>query len=150
VTPAQRTEANLVGVKDDIAVIAREVALEIPSCVTEGVRKLDRQKYLLGTGASSTLNSRHLTGDAVDQAPLDANGEICWDWDLVYEVAEVWRRRAKAHAFPCRWGGAWDIDFTASTKPCKQLAEEYQARRKAAGKKILFDGVHFERRREKS
>ncbi|MCS5737256.1 M15 family metallopeptidase domain-containing protein, partial [Herbiconiux daphne] len=37
--------------------------------VLEGTRSLDRQKELVAQGASKTLKSKHLTGDAVDLAP---------------------------------------------------------------------------------
>jgi len=50
-----------------------------PIRVTEGLRTLERQKQLVAIKASKTMNSRHLTGHAIDVVPyvdLDRDGKI--------------------------------------------------------------------------
>ena len=76
---ATRAELALLGVE---AGLARVVKLAVARCkvdfqVIEGLRTIERQRDLIAQGWSKTLNSRHLTGDAVDLVPVIA-GEITW------------------------------------------------------------------------
>lgn len=75
--------------------------------VTEGTRTMARQRELVKRGASKTLNSRHLTGHAVDIVPLDASGNISWDWPLYYPLARAIKSAAQAEGVPLEWGGDW-------------------------------------------
>lgn len=75
--------------------------------VTEGMRTLERQKELLKLGATRTLKSRHLTGHAVDLAPLDTGGNVRWDWPLFYTLAATVKQAAADCAVPIEWGGDW-------------------------------------------
>ena len=65
-------------VKADLRdVVERAAALSTQRFrVTDGLRTLARQQELLDKGFSKTLNSRHLTGDAVDLTPCDDAGRI--------------------------------------------------------------------------
>ena len=65
-----------------INVVKRAIQLtHIDFGVTEGVRDIERQKHLYKIGASTTMNSKHLTGRAVDLVAYDA-GVACWDWPI--------------------------------------------------------------------
>jgi peptidoglycan L-alanyl-D-glutamate endopeptidase CwlK len=76
--------------------------------VLEGLRSLERQKALLEAGSSWTLNSRHLTGHAVDIAPInEATGKVSWDWVLYYPLAKVMKEAARLENVPIEWGGDW-------------------------------------------
>jgi len=74
--------------------------------VTEGVRTLERQRELVAAGASQTLNSRHLTGDAVDLAAW-VDGEVRWDWPLYYRIADAMKGAADDLRVRIIWGGDW-------------------------------------------
>jgi peptidoglycan L-alanyl-D-glutamate endopeptidase CwlK len=74
--------------------------------VLEGLRTIDRQCQLMAAGATKTLNSRHLTGHAVDLAPM-IGGTIRWDWPLYHQLAAVVKDAAKAENVPIQWGGDW-------------------------------------------
>jgi peptidoglycan L-alanyl-D-glutamate endopeptidase CwlK len=74
--------------------------------ITEGIRSLARQKQLKAAGASQTLNSRHITGHALDFAVLVA-GKVRWDWPLYPPVADAFKRAAKELNIPIIWGGDW-------------------------------------------
>jgi len=74
--------------------------------VIEGVRSLERQKMLFASGKSKTMNSRHLTGHAVDLAPT-VNGQVLWDWPLFDALAVAVKAAAKAENVPIEWGGDW-------------------------------------------
>lgn len=74
--------------------------------ITEGIRTLARQKQLKAAGASQTLNSRHITGHAIDFAVL-VGGKVRWDWPLYPPVADAFKRAAKELGVPIIWGGDW-------------------------------------------
>lgn len=74
--------------------------------VLEGLRSVDRQEQLVSSGASKTMNSRHLTGHAIDIAPL-LNGKVSWDWPLYYPLADAVKLAAKEKNIPIEWGGDW-------------------------------------------
>jgi peptidoglycan L-alanyl-D-glutamate endopeptidase CwlK len=79
---------------------------DVDFSIIEGVRTLERQKHLVASGASKTLNSRHLSGHAVDIAPY-VEGEIRWDWPLYHRLAKVMKTASKEIGVPVQWGGDW-------------------------------------------
>ena len=101
--------SKLVGVHTKLqAVIKLAITLTpIDFCVTEGLRTYKRQKMLFAAGASKTMNSRHLTGHAVDLAAL-LDGEIHWDWPLYYKLADAVKAAATSLKTPIEWGGDWE------------------------------------------
>lgn len=106
---SQRSEKNLQGVHPDLVKLVRSALLlsEVDFCVIEGVRTQDRQRQLVRDRHSQTLNSRHLTGHAVDLAPLIDN-IIPWDrWEFFLKVAEVMKESAMNSHIPIFWGGDW-------------------------------------------
>jgi peptidoglycan L-alanyl-D-glutamate endopeptidase CwlK len=74
--------------------------------VLEGRRTLARQEVLLKNKATKTLNSRHLTGHAVDLAPMVGDG-VSWDWPLYHRLAKIIKAAAVAENVPLTWGGDW-------------------------------------------
>jgi peptidoglycan L-alanyl-D-glutamate endopeptidase CwlK len=56
--------------------------------VTEGLRTRERQAELVASGASQTMNSRHLTGHAIDIAPI-ADGVVSWNWTHFFPLADA-------------------------------------------------------------
>jgi peptidoglycan L-alanyl-D-glutamate endopeptidase CwlK len=74
--------------------------------VTEGVRSTERQAQLVAAGASRTMNSKHLTGRAVDLAVV-VGSEVRWDWPLYKRLAQIIKQTAKEAGVPIRWGGDW-------------------------------------------
>lgn len=78
-----RSLSKLTGVHPDLVrVVKRAIAVTpVDFVVTEGLRTLARQKELVAAGASKTMNSRHLTGHAVDLAPV-VGKQVRWDWSL--------------------------------------------------------------------
>lgn len=60
---------------DLVKVVKRAIQIsEVDFTVTEGLRDIERQRELVKSGASKTMNSRHLTGHAVDLIALK-NGQ---------------------------------------------------------------------------
>ncbi len=82
--------------------------------ITEGLRSLTRQKELLRIGATRTLNSRHLTGHAVDLyawVDLNLDGKVVFSEmsnpRLMRQIADAIKAAAQAENVPLVWGGDW-------------------------------------------
>ena len=126
--PAAFSEQSLrrmQGVNPALAGLMKEVerrALDqgIKIEVSEGLRDRGRQAELVSKGKSRTLNSRHLTGNALDIHIRNPDGSANWDFDAYRPVAEIAKQVAAEKGVPnLVWGGDW---------------------------KTLRDGVHFELR----
>lgn len=79
---------------------------DVDFVVTEGRRSLARQQALVKAGASRTLRSKHLTGDAIDVAAI-VDGQIRWDWPLYGRIAEAFKEAARLEGVEITWGGDW-------------------------------------------
>ena len=99
---------RLEGVHPDLVkVVKRAIQLtDLDFTVLEGLRTVARQRQLVAAGASKTMNSRHITGHAVDLAPL-LNGKVSWDWPLYHKLAKVVKQAAKDVGVTVEWGGDW-------------------------------------------
>ena len=103
-----RSLARLEGVHPDLVrVVKKAVALsDLDFTVLEGLRSVERQKQLVSQGASKTMNSRHITGHAVDLAPMIA-GEVSWAWPQYHRLAKIVKAAAADEKVPLQWGGDW-------------------------------------------
>lgn len=103
-----RSEKNLVGVHPDLVRVMRAALQDAPLdfMVIEGLRTIERQRQLVAKGASQTMRSRHLTGHAVDIAPV-VGGTIRWDWPLFHRLAPAVKLAAAEAGVPLEWGGDW-------------------------------------------
>jgi len=107
----ERSRNNLVGVHPDLVRVV-ELAAEksaVPFVVTEGLRNLDRQKQLVRAGKSWTLNSRHLTGHAVDMVDADDFG---YDIPDLTKIKDAMFEAAAELDVPLEWGGDWRVRDT--------------------------------------
>jgi peptidoglycan L-alanyl-D-glutamate endopeptidase CwlK len=138
-----RSLRNLQGVHPDLVRVVKHAIEDTPIdfVVIEGLRTMSRQQELVKSGASQTMNSRHITGHAVDLAAWV--GEIRWDMGLYYQIAATMQKVSRYAGVPIRWGGAWVRLDTATQTPA-QLVAQYVASRRAAGRKAFIDGPHFE------
>lgn len=102
------SRARLHGVHPDLVRVV-EAAIQrspIDFTVLEGLRSKERQKQLVAKGASKTMNSYHLTGHAVDIAPL-VDGKVTWDWTYYHQLAPVIKQVAQELGVKVTWGGDW-------------------------------------------
>jgi peptidoglycan L-alanyl-D-glutamate endopeptidase CwlK len=86
-----------------------EYAIEVTTVdftVIEGLRTAERQAQLLKEHKTQTLQSRHLTGHAVDIAPW-VNGTVSWAWTDFDALAPNILGAAKELGIPIEWGGNW-------------------------------------------
>lgn len=104
----QRSLSRLEGVHPDLVRVVKKAAAlsSLDFTVLEGLRTKERQKQLMDLGATRTMNSRHLTGHAVDLAPM-VGGTVRWDWPLYHQLAVIVKEAAKAENVPIQWGGDW-------------------------------------------
>ncbi|WP_147127823.1 M15 family metallopeptidase [Shimia ponticola] len=105
---SRRSLSRLNGVHPDIVAVIRLAIQNTPIdfAVIEGLRSLDRQKQLVASGASQTMNSRHLTGHAVDIAPF-VDGQISWHWPHYHQLAPAIKEAAQELGVSLEWGGDW-------------------------------------------
>ena len=105
---SQKSLRRLEGVNPALVqVVKRAIQITpIDFIIVEGLRTKERQAYLVEKGASKTMNSRHLTGDAVDLAPIVDN-KVSWDWKHFYPLAEAVKQAAKDVKVEVEWGGEW-------------------------------------------
>jgi peptidoglycan L-alanyl-D-glutamate endopeptidase CwlK len=103
---------KLEGVHADLQrVVKRAIELTtVDFTVVEGMRTLETQRAYVARGASRTLDSAHLSGDAVDVAPW-VSGKIPWNNTLAFqEVAEAMFAAADELGIIIQWGADWDLD----------------------------------------
>lgn len=107
---SKRSLDNLKGVHPALVdVVVRAIQItDVDFSVTEGVRTEQRQRELLAAGASTTMNSRHLTGHAVDLAAW-VGRELRWDWPLYHKIAEAMKSAAAELGVSIKWGGDWKV-----------------------------------------
>lgn len=106
----QRSLSRLEGIHPDLMRVVKKAAAmsDLDFTVLEGLRTVERQKQLVKQGASKTMNSRHITGHAVDLGAL-IDGSVRWDWGLYLRLGEVMRAASLAEKVPVRWGGTWKL-----------------------------------------
>ena len=107
---SQRSLGNLRGIHPDLRRVMDRALQESPVdfVVIEGLRTQDRQRQLVAEGASRTMNSRHLTGHAVDLMPIDpADGRGKFDWPLYHLLAPAVKLAAQREGVALVWGGDW-------------------------------------------
>jgi peptidoglycan L-alanyl-D-glutamate endopeptidase CwlK len=109
-----RDHERLQGVHTHLVRVVIEARKAAPFIVLEGLRSRERQAKLVALGASRTMNSRHLTGHAVDLGywlddgdGVPENGEIRWDWPLYAQLAGAMKGAAQKLGVAITWGGDW-------------------------------------------
>lgn len=145
-----RSETKLAGVHPALVGVvrrAREIMEDrddgLAFVVTEGLRTVERQAQLVRVGASRTMDSKHITGNAADlMATIDGRG--AWDWPLYFHVAAAMQTAAREQGVQIVWGGVWDKPLTAYASP-EDECHAYVERRRAEGvRRPFIDGPHFE------
>ena len=107
-TLSTRSLNHLEGVHPDLVRVVKLAiqSSEIDFVVLEGLRSKARQAQLLKAGASQTMNSRHITGHAVDLGAC-VGKEVRWDWPLYHKIAKAMKQAATDLNVPIVWGGSW-------------------------------------------
>jgi len=104
---SQRSLDKLEGVHEDLVKIAHR-AIELSSqdfSITCGLRTRAEQARLVDIGKSQTMDSRHLTGHAIDVVPYP----VSWDWEKFFPIADAFIKASHQLDTPLRWGGNWRV-----------------------------------------
>ena len=143
---SQRSLDKLQGVdKRLIAVVKHAITVtKVDFGVICGLRTIEEQRELVAKGASQTMNSKHLEGNAVDlMAYVGSRGS--WELNLYDDIADAMKEGAKLVGVPIRWGAAWHIDDMRDWRGTMEEAmNEYIDTRRRQGKRPFIDAPHFE------
>jgi len=107
-----KSNKKLVGVNPILSfIVTRAISKsKYDFTVFEGNRTLARQRYLKDIGRSWTMNSKHITGNAVDLVPW-INGRPVWDGAealvVFKEIYKVMNQEAKKLGVTLRCGADW-------------------------------------------
>ena len=105
-----RDRKRLAGVHPDLIRVVERARLDVEFYVSEGVRTVERQREMIAQGVSKTMNSRHLTGHAVDLYPVsDVPVPAMTGRDLA-PVVSAMRRAAAAEGVRLVHGADWGWD----------------------------------------
>jgi len=107
-TLSEKSKNKLKGVHPDLVkVVERAIQLStVDFTVGETLRSIERQKELVAKGASKTMNSRHLTGHAVDLYALK-DGKVTWEQGAYTPIVEAMKKAAKELGVAITCGRDW-------------------------------------------
>lgn len=142
------SEANLIGVQPKLICCVRFAIKRTGQDfgVHEGLRNIERQRKLVASGASRTLDSYHLDGHAVDLVPY-IDGRLQWQAGPCLEVAKWMQQASWDLAVRIVWGAVWDRELgSLDSADLDGEVDAYIVRYKRAhpGKKPLIDYPHFQ------
>ena len=109
-----------------------------------GLRTIEEQRELVAKGASQTMKSKHLEGNAVDLMAY-IGGRGSWEMNLYDDIADAMKIAADEHNIQIRWGAAWHInDLREWDSSMQDAMNEYIDLRRSQGRRPFIDGPHFE------
>ena len=118
---------------------------EVDFRVYDGIRTKAEQERMVSRGVSKTMDSKHLTGHAVDLVPL-IGGILKWDWEGCYAIACAMDQAATELGVAHRitWGAAWDKTLDQYGGEKIAYAKEVLAYANRHPGKDFLDGPHFQ------
>jgi len=143
---SKRSLARLDGVNDDLVkVVNTAIGLsKIDFGVICGLRTIEEQRELVAKGASKTMKSKHIEGNAVDLMAY-VGSRASWELDLYDDIADAMKIAADEHDVQIRWGAAWHIpDLREWDSSMQDAMNEYIDIRRGQGRRPFIDGPHFE------
>ena len=143
---SQRSLSKMDGIKNDLhTVVCSAIKLsKIDFGVICGMRTETEQRALMEKGATQTMRSKHLTGDAVDlMAYVGSRGS--WELNLYDDIADAMKESAIQNGIGIRWGAAWNIpDIREWEGTMEEAMNHYIDERRAQKRRPFIDGPHFE------
>ena len=141
-----RSQEKLVGINSELkkVVCLAITYTKIDFGVIEGVRTVAQQKALVESGASQTMDSKHLKGRAVDLMAY-VNGRGCWELNVYDDIADAMKRAAIEIDVAVRWGAAWTVtDICEWNGTMEEAMNSYIDTRRGQGRRPFIDAPHFE------
>lgn len=143
---SQRSLSKLEGVDERLVAVVKYAIGEstVDFGVIEGVRSINRQRELVAKGASQTMKSRHIDGEAVDLMAY-IGSRASWELNLYDDIADAMKKAAIACDVGIKWGGAWTVpDIRAWEGTMEDAMNDYIDTRRSQGRRPFLDCVHFE------
>ena len=141
-----RSQEKLIGVDSELKEIVSLAITytKIDFGVIEGIRTVAQQKALVESGASQTMDSKHLEGRAVDlMAYVDGRG--CWELNVYDDIADAMKRAAIEIDVAVRWGAAWTVtDIREWNGTMEEAMNSYIDTRRGQRRRPFIDAPHFE------
>tara|TARA_R110000824_G_scaffold294740_3_gene483123 strand:- start:2661 stop:3119 length:459 start_codon:yes stop_codon:yes gene_type:complete len=143
---SQRSLGNLEGVDSRLVCVTKR-AIEVTTVdfgVIEGLRTIEKQSEYVASGASQTMKSKHLAGEAVDLMAY-IGPRASWELNVYDNIADAMKIAAIQWDVPIRWGCAWHIhDIRLWAGSMEEAMFNYIDLRRKNGKRPYLDGPHFE------
>ena len=144
---SQRSLGRMDGIKPALhSVVAHAITVtNIDFGVICGLRDLKTQEDLVARGASQTMKSKHLTGDAVDLMAYLPGGRASWELNLYDDIADAMKEAAVREGVAIKWGAAWSVgDLRDWEGTAEDAMNSYIDLRRSQGRRPFIDGPHFE------
>ncbi len=145
-TLSQRSLGRLDGVKNELhSVVTTAIGLtNIDFGVSCGLRTEKEQEDLVARGASQTMKSKHLTGDAVDVVAY-IGSRISWELNLYDDIADAFKEASVREGVGIKWGASWHIpDLRDWEGTAEEAMNSYIDLRRSQGRRPFIDAPHFE------
>ena len=143
---SSRSEGRLEGINPQlIEVVKTAITLtKVDFGVTCGMRTVEEQEKLVASGASQTMNSKHLEGRAVDLVAY-IGPNVTWSLNKYDEIADAMAAAAKQKGVALKWGAAWTVGNIADWDGSMEDAmNTYVDVRRSQGRRPFIDAPHFE------
>lgn len=143
---SKRSISRLAGVNENmVKVVTTAITLsKIDFGVICGLRTIEEQRELVAKGASKTMKSKHIDGNAVDLMAY-IGSRASWELNLYDDIADAMKMAADEHDVQIRWGAAWHIpDLREWDSTMQDAMNEYVDLRRSQGRRPFIDGPHFE------
>ena len=104
-----RSKERLASVDEALQKVVLKAFETMPFDITviEGIRDKARQEQLVKQGSSKTMNSKHLTGKAIDLAPYPVD----WNNKSRFNLMAIEVMKASDElGIKIRWGGDWNMN----------------------------------------
>ena len=138
--------AKLEGVDTNLAsVVKRAIQITLVDfSVIEGLRTVEQQRILVAKGASQTMDSKHITGNAVDLMAY-VDGRASWEINLYDDIALAMKYAATELKVKIRWGAAWNVpDLTKWNGTMEGAMNYYIDSKRKVNQRPFIDAPHFE------
>jgi hypothetical protein len=106
----KRSQERLRGVDSSLVNVLNEAIKLMDLTILEGVRSKERQRELVASGASKTMKSKHISGEAVDVTPYPVDMESVFGLHRHYYMAGLLRGIGHMMKIKLRSGADWDSD----------------------------------------
>jgi peptidoglycan L-alanyl-D-glutamate endopeptidase CwlK len=143
---SQRSLDRMDGVNESLVAVAKAAIghTKTDFGVICGLRTIEEQRELYNKGASKTMKSKHIDGNALDlMAYVGSRGS--WEIKLYFDIADAVKQAAIDVGVAMRWGAAWHInDIRHWDCTMEKAYISYVDLRRSQGKSPFIDGPHFE------